>query len=429
MAVDELRMSQLLKSVDAVIDAHGLTRINGKVASIRTIEFSRQVLSESCRRLDGLGFLLNDISSLKEKHLDALVRSWHAQGMMNKTMQNQLSRLRIFCGWIGKSEIVRRGGLPAYLPEVEAKSLAVKTYSDESKSWSGRGVNVIEMYQRAKLEDPRLGGMILMGLAFGFRKKENLRIKPWRADFGHELRVDGSVAKNGRFRSIPIDTTTAYGQFQRWALNEVKSLCKKTDTLGWPGLTYKGSENRYYYFMSKLGITKADAGVSGHGLRAEFAENLSLWRGLLPPSLGGSTDQMNKAERKAITNEVSNQLGHDKEHTISAYFSTFRPVVHASGIGTRIGPIMVVDFSLDMFATFYANPAPVKGPNGYRTLTANELAQTTIAALVELPGQDDQNINIARFMQLHPELASRIFTMLNGYGLATQLTSERDDDN
>lgn len=418
MAVDELRMGQLLRSVESVIDAHGLTRVNGKVSSLRTIEFSRQVMKESCRRLDGLGFLLNEITSLKEKHIDALVQSWHAQGLSNKTMQNQLSRLRIFAGWIGKPEIIKRGGLPAYLPEVEAKTLTVKTYSDESKSWSGRGVNVVEMYLKAKLEDARLGGMILMGLAFGFRKKENLRIKPWKADAGNELRVDGSVAKNGRFRSIPIDTTTAYGQFQRWVLDEVKSLCKKNETLGWPGLTYKGSENRYYYFMRKLGITKADAGVSGHGLRAEFAENLALWRGLLPPSLGGSIDQMEKAERKAITNEVSKQLGHDFEHTIGAYFSTFRPVVHASGIGSRIGPILVVDYSIDMFATLYANPAPVKGAKGYRLLTASELQQTTITAIVEVPGQEDQKIDIARFIELHGELSQRVLKVLREHGLA-----------
>lgn len=362
---------------------------------------------------------MNDIANLKEKHIDAIVRSWHAQGLANKTMQNQLSRLRIFAGWIGKIEIVRRGGLPAYLPEVEAKSLAVKTYSDDSKSWSGRGVNVIEMYHKAKLEDPRLAGMILMGLAFGLRKKENLRIKPWKADVGNELRIDGSVAKNGRFRSIPIDTTTAYGQFQRWALDNVKSLCKKTETLGWPGLTYKGSENRYYYYLSKLGITKADAGVSGHGLRAEFAENLALWRGLVPPSLGGAVDQMPVAARKAISQEVSNQLGHDDGHTITAYYSTFRLALHTSGIGSRIGPIIAIDYSLDMYATFYANPAPVKSLKGHRALTAFEIALTTITAIVEIPGLDDQKIDIARFVELHPELASRILTILKDHGLAT----------
>ena len=419
MAINKGLLGQFVATADAAIDQYGAQRVNGKVASLRTIEFSRQVLRETCRRLHTLGFYLNDVGNLKEKHIDAIVRSWHAQGHANKTMQNQLSRLRIFAGWIGKPEIIRQGGLPTYLPEVEAKSLTVKTYSEASKSWTGRGINVVEMYQKAKLEDTRLGGMILMGLAFGFRKKENLRIKPWKADFGNELRVDGSVAKNGRFRSIPIDTTTVYGQFQRWALDEVKSLCKRSETLGWPGLSYKGSENRYYYFMSKLGITKADAGVSGHGLRAEFAENLALWRGLLPPSLGGSIDQMDKAERKAITNEVSKQLGHDFEHTIGAYFSTFRPVVHASGIGTRIGPIVAVDLNLDMFATFYANPAPVKGPKGYRLLTASEIALTAITAIVELPGQNDQKIDIARFIELHPELTQRILTMLRNYGLAT----------
>ena len=418
MAANQARMAQLIKSVETVIDQHGKQRVNGKTASLRTVEFSRQVMTESCRRLDALGFFLTDISNLKEKHVYALVRSWHQQGLTPKTMQNQLSRLRIFAGWIGKSEIVKPGGLVTFLPDVNAKTLKVKTYTDESKSWTGRSVDVVEIYRRAKLEDARLSGMILMGIAFGLRKKENLRIKPWRADAGHELRVDGSVAKNGRFRSIPIDMNTPYGRFQRWCLDEVKSLCKKIETLGWIELTYKRSENRYYYYMKKLGLTKVDTGISGHGLRAEFAENMALWAGLVPPSLGGSIDQMPKDSRKEITNSVSSLLGHDKEHTIGAYFSTFRPMVFVGGIGARFGPVVVVDFNLEMFATFYSNPALIRGANGYRMLSELELMKTMITAVVELPGMDDQKIDIARFIELHHELAPRVLKMLQEHGLS-----------
>ena len=158
--------------------------------------------------------------------------------------------------------------------------------------------------------------------------------------------------------------------------------------------------------------------ATGHD-RPESAVTITGIRsGLLPPSLGGSIDQMEKAERKAITNEVSKQLGHDFEHTIGAYFSTFRPVVHTSGIGSRIGPILVVDYSIDMFATLYANPAPVKGAKGYRLLTASELQQTTITAIVEVPGQEDQKIDIARFIELHGELSQRVLKVLREHGLA-----------
>lgn len=418
MAVNQARMAQLIKSVEAVIDQHAKQRVNGKTASLRTVEFSRQVMTESCRRLDALGFFITDISNLKDKHVYALIRSWHQQGLTPKTMQNQLSRLRIFAGWIGKCEIVKPGGLATYLPDVNAQTLKVKTYTEKSKSWTGCGVDVVEIYRRAKLEDARLSGMILMAIAFGFRKKECLRIKPWRADAGHELRVDGSIAKNGRFRSIPIDMNIPYGRFQRWCLDEVKSLCKKSETLGWIELTYKGSENRYYYYMKKLGVTKMDSGVSGHGLRAEFAENMALWAGLVPPSLGGSIDQMSKDRRKEITHSISSLLGHDKERTIGAYFSTFRPMVFADGMGRRIGPVMVVDFNLEIFATFFCNPAPIRGVDGYRMLTESELMKSTITAVVESPGKDDQKIDIARFVELHYELAPRVLKILKEHGLS-----------
>jgi len=417
MATDVTRMNQLVKSVEAVIDAEGLKRVNGKVASLRTVEYSRQVMRETCRRLTTLGFLLNDISGLKEKHIGALVRSWYDQGLTNKTMQNQLSRLRIFAGWIGKDEIVKAGGLAAYLPEVDAKTLKVKTYADESKSFSGRGVDLVDVYLRAKLEDPRLGGMMLMGIAFGFRKKEMLRIKPWKADCGHELRVDGSVAKNGRFRAIPIELGTDYGRFQRWALDEVKSFCKKSETLGWPELTYKGSENRYYYYLKKLGITKVDSGVSGHGLRAEFAENMALWGGLIPPSLGGSVHQMPRDERKAISKGVSNLLGHDSEHTISAYYSTFRPVTQTGGLGGRVGPILVVDHSHDIFATLHVSPTPIKGPNGFRILTESERKETNITVVVEIPEKENQEIGIAEFVVMYPALQAKVQGILKQVGL------------
>lgn len=420
MEIDERHLGRFVATADAAIDKYGSQRVNGKVASLRTIEFSRQVLRETCRRLHKLGFYLSDVANMREKHIDAVVRSWHAQGLANKTMQNQLSRLRIFFGWIGKPEIIKEGGLPAYLPEIEANTLKVKTYSEESKSWSGNGLDVVEIYKRAKLEDQRLGGMILMGIAFGFRKKEMLRIKPWKADARHELRVDGSVAKNGRFRAIPIELDTPYGRFQRWALDEVKTLCKKTETLGWPELTYKGSENRYYYYLKRLGVTKLDNSVTGHGLRAEYAENMALWSGLVPPSLGGSVNQVPKEERVAITNAVSNLLGHEDRHTIGAYFSTFRPTAHTGGIGSRIGPIIVVDNSRDMFATIYVNPVPVKGSGAsgsYRMLTDTELAQTTVTAVVEQPDQEDQELEIASFVALYPELAPRMAKVLQGYGL------------
>ena len=148
--------------------------------------------------------------------------------------------------------------------------------------------------QSVMLNDIRHGHMLRMGLAFGLRKKEQLRLKLWQADLGVALNIDGPVAKGGRPRVIQIDTSTDYGQFQRQILDEAKKVCKKNQTLSWPGLDYKQAENRYYYYLRILGITKDDSDIVAHGLRAEFAENQSILRGLLPPSLGGQATRCQK---------------------------------------------------------------------------------------------------------------------------------------
>lgn len=57
MAIDEGLLGQFVATADTAIDRFGAQRVNGKVASLRTVEFSRQVLRETCRRLHTLGVL------------------------------------------------------------------------------------------------------------------------------------------------------------------------------------------------------------------------------------------------------------------------------------------------------------------------------------------------------------------------------------
>lgn len=420
-------LASLVRSAECVVDNSGLQRVNGKVASIRTVEFSKQVLRESCRRLHILGFYIADIGSMKEKHVEALVKDWHAKGLSNKTMQNQLSRLRIFAGWLGKPEIIKPGGLPDYLQGVDPATLKVKTYTEKSKSWTGNGIDLIKVIGQAKREDGRLYVMLLLGVSFGLRKKEMLRIKPWGADATHELRIDGSVAKNGRFRSIPIDLQQGHGKFQRWCLDQAKLVCSRSETLGWPELTFKQSENRFYHYMSKLGITKIEAGVSAHGLRAEYAENMAMIMGLVPPSLGGEIDQMAKGQRQAITHAVANLIGHDTDHTITAYYSSFRPTAHVSGIGGKIGSTLIVDSAKDLFATVHANPTPVRAKEGsYRIQSKTERSETAITCVLEVPWADHQHMDVATFVERYPKLGERIQRMLTTVGLGESLTTKAE---
>ena len=255
MSGTQSKLDELIRSADAVVSRCGGVRVNGKVASERTQTYSRETIRECCRRLHRFGFYLISIEGLQRKHIDALVGSWYAQPMSAKNIQNLFSRLKIFCGWLGKAGIVSPLGAIGHLPGVDAETLRVRTVADKSKSWSANGIDISQKLKEARLNDARHGAMLLLGVAFGLRKKEMLKIKPWKADKGSHLEIDGSVAKNGKFRSIRLEGIEGglqgtnseqddLGRAQRWALDEAKKLCKKNETLGWPELSLKQSVNK-----------------------------------------------------------------------------------------------------------------------------------------------------------------------------------------
>ena len=413
------KLDRLIGSVNAVIRANAGARVNGKIASNRTQEYSQQVMGESCRRLHRLGFYLENINGLGEKHIQALVKDWHRQKLSNKTMQNQYSRLKIFCGWLGKPGIVDNTGVgvSAYLPEVDATELKVRTYTETSKSWSGNGIDVTKKIEEALLQDERYGNMLRLILAFGLRKKEVLRIKLWSADKGKSLDIEGPVAKNGKFRSIQIDDSTEYGKFQRWCLDQAKKLCGKYKEFGWPGLQYKQSENRYYHFMKRIGATKADIGVVGHGLRAEFFENQAMLRGMLPPVLGGSNQQLSRGEIKRVNTEVSQLGGHDDTHAISSYYGSLRKYPKTNDIGERAASV-VMDSTNELIASIYLYPPVILGPDGgYRSQSEAERSDVMVSVVKEKLGLKPVRQTIHEFLELHPEMSARMKDVLVRVGL------------
>jgi site-specific recombinase XerC len=394
----ETKLDSFMRSAEVVVSRAAGLRTNGQVASIRTQEYSLQVIRETCRRLHTLGFYLADVNGLSRKHIDAVVGSWHSQGLTNKTMQNQFSRIKIFVGWLGKPWLVSEEGAIGHLPGVDPKSLKVRTIADASKSWTENGIDLADVIKRATSEDPRLGAMLTLGIAFGLRKKEMLRIKPWKADKGISLEIDGSVAKNGRYRNIAFEAEE-FGQAQRLALDQAKRICRKYDTLGWPGLSFKQAENKYYYHLKRLGITKFDSGVTGHGLRAEFAENILLLHEITPATLGGQKGQVSKAELDRVLKEISDKMGHSDLHAIGAYFGTFRAGMHISGLGLRFGSVFIIDESKDIFATVHCNPPVVRLKDGtYKQRSAEDIGNTCITFVVEQDGLVDRKVSLVDFI-------------------------------
>ena len=310
----------LIALLNIILAAHAPTRVNGEKASNRTTEAAGEALRTIFRLLVKLGYRLEDPRNISEKHIKALCTEWHRLKRSPKTIQNYLSHLRIFCGWVGKKGSVK--DVYYYLPHVSKEDLRVVTVTKRSKSWAKVGIDVGAKVAEAMALDWRFGLMIMAQVAFGLRLFEVLQMQPWKCDKGDKFAA--YKTKGGRPRDIDIDTPV-----QRAVMDFIKSKIGKKDHLGWSVQTdgsagsLKYSRRRYNYLMVKIGINKAMAEVTGHGLRAQFAENAALLRNLIPPTLGGTPGQMRRDDLDVIRMQISEQIGHSRISITGAYYGSF----------------------------------------------------------------------------------------------------------
>ena len=309
--------------VNQILALHASTRMNGNKASERTQTLTRVVVYASMRRWHAIGYKIEDPHNLKGRHFELLVRDWwFTQKKKIKTIQNDLSRLRCFCKMMGKPGMVKK--LNDYLHDVDPKFLIVHSAATKPKSWDAAGLDMISILEKVDARDRQLGLMLRIELAFGFRREEVLKCDVHAQDCGRYFAVYPGQGKGGRDRTIPTMTDA-----QRQIVDFVKSKAKKNLPLGWE-LTKAGKiasleENikRYENLMSALGFTKKGYGVTGHGLRAQFAENHALVNGIIPPSMGGTRGQMNKVDLKTRLQKISEAMGHHRVSVMTAYYCSF----------------------------------------------------------------------------------------------------------
>src|SRR5471030_132160 len=305
-------------------------RLDGKPASERTQTLTKEVVFASFRLLHELGYKVQDPMNVGERHVRILVENWwHIKRKKIKTIQNELSRLRVFFAMAGKPGMV--GGVEKYLPDVDPRLLIVHAAAKASKSWAGNGIDIVNKIREVDERDFRLGLMLRLEVGFGLRREEVIKCAPHTQDYGHYLQVFPGQGKGGRWRNIPIASTS-----QREILDFVKSRTPKNKPLGWVhlenGKTASLAQNirRYENLMATLGFTKASAGVTGHGLRAQFAENHALLLELLPSTLGGQDRQAPVEEINSKKGKLSQALGHNRTSILATYIGAFSSETTAS---------------------------------------------------------------------------------------------------
>jgi len=271
-----------------------------------------------------LGYPLKNPDNFRLKHMLALVAYWEEKGLSPATIQNNISIMRLFAGWIGK-----RGMIPATESLVSSPEKGRRSYAAaRDKSWSGAGVDVKGQLALVSREDPRVGMQMELELAFGLRAEEAWKLKPKYdvsavpAEGGVvELLTVLSGTKGGRHRLVVIRS-----EEQRETLRRAVEMAGGGSMIP-PGHTEKEWRNRYYWVLRKLGVTRKAMGATSHGLRHEFVNAQYKERlGIEPPVRGGGDTGLSRDEANREKRQLAEELGHSRTSIVTAYSGSKRSV-------------------------------------------------------------------------------------------------------
>lgn len=258
-------------------------------------------LSLAARQLREAGFRQMKASSLKGKHVQALLDRWQGEGLSSGTIKNRLSHLRWWAEKISKAGI-----LPADNAQLGVAERRYVTNISKARELGTGLEQVTDAHVRMSLQ---------LQAAFGLRREEAIKFQPSYADRGDHIALKGSWTKGGRERTVPITTTE-----QRDALHAAHRLAG-TGSLIPANKTY--IQQRHVYD----GQCKA-AGLSHmHGLRHQYAQSrYETLTGRPPPAAGGplatELSPTQRIEDRHARQIISRELGHERVQITAIYLGS-----------------------------------------------------------------------------------------------------------
>jgi hypothetical protein len=340
--------------LEAVIGEHNSHHaVRNKLVSHSTMHARAKGIYRAFRTLRDLGFKPAP-ENLCGAHIDVLMRYWTADpnlatclaGVSSRLsprihpysaayIQQQLSFLRVFAGWIGKPGLVQDAACYTTQPAIVRRTYSAR----RDKGWSGNGIDIDASIRAVAELDEYVAAQLRMMMAFGLRRKEAVMFRPQLAEvpdfalpascaainrYVSFLRIKRGT-KGGRLRFAAIRT-----QSQRDALAAAKSIAPFPHSdLGRPGLSLKQSLDLFSNVVRAAGLTKKMLGVTPHGLRHEFAGDLYFDIASVQPSVRGGDPCCDPDTIRAAYQEVARQLGHNRPQISNAYLGS--SCVHLSG--------------------------------------------------------------------------------------------------
>jgi hypothetical protein len=252
------------------------------------------------RDLRALGFKLQAASSLKPRHVEALINNWRSAGLSAGTMKNRMGWLRWWASRVRKPNVVPRDN--------ESVGIANRT------AFNGNRARVTQAEKMAALPY-RMQLALRLQMGFGMRLEESLKFRVSQADKGNRLAMQSSWCKGGRAREIPVTHPR-----QRALLDELRQAC------GDGSLIPQGQ--KYIDFRKEIEHVTWGVGIRNmHGHRHWYAQ----WRYRTLthrpcPAAGGVTyERMSRGERTAdfrARMRISSELGHGRLAVTDTYLGS-----------------------------------------------------------------------------------------------------------
>lgn len=265
-----------------------------------------------------LGFGLENPARIEARHLQALhdwmEQRWRDGRLQSSTIQGYVSYLRLLCRWVGKPQLLQ--SIRGFSDErCASRQLACGT----DKTWSGAGVDLADILERAWAIEPWVAMALAAQAAFGLRRKEAVCLVPQDdALAGLNALAITRGTKGGRARIVRL-----HSAWQRDILDLLAEFCRGQGSrhahLGGPHAGLKANLARYSRVLARLGITRDLGGITGHGLRADYACRLLQAAGITPTVKGGSGRAATQQQTDAAYRCVSEALGHSRRRILAAY--------------------------------------------------------------------------------------------------------------
>ena len=253
-------------------------------------------------QLKEAGFRNMHATSLKGKHVDALLERWNAENLSVGTIKNRMSHFRWWAQKVGKAGVIPAGNTALGIPQ--------RPYAG-SVSGNNRAKD-LDSGDLNRVRDAHVHMSLRLQQAFGLRREESIKFQPAYADRSDHIALKGSWCKGGRERTVPIIMPE-----QRAVLDQAHALAGSGSLIP-AHRSY--IEQRHVYD----GQCKA-AGLSNiHGLRHTYAqaryEALTGWKS--PAARGPNVRELTPDQRVVDTEarqQISRELGHERTQITSIY--------------------------------------------------------------------------------------------------------------